>query len=297
MKHNLAHYILLLSAFILFQSCEEVIEIDLKEGDSQLVIDAGIIWDKTTNGNNQSIVISKSTGYFNPFFPKVSGASVTVTNTDTNELFVFTENAQLQGQYDCSNFVPITGNNYKLDVTIDNILYTAQEKLVATPPIAYKTIRQKAQQFQESVITEVNIYFQDDPNDENYYLIGTKPKKQAVFEYNVFDDENSNGKEMKGIFFSDELGYYKVDGDDSIDHLEIQLLAISKEYYEYLNILLDVAQSGGNPFDTVASQSTLGNIVNTSNQLKNPKGFFRLSEIVYEQTQYSDIIETDDKSK
>lgn len=278
-----------------FNSCEEVIDIDLDEGKPRLVIDAGITWDKTTTGSNQSIVISKTSGYFNPFFPKVSGATVIVTNTDTDDSFTFNENPQIKGQYDCTNFIPITNNNYRLDVTIDNILYTAQEKLIPTPDINYKTIRQKAQQFQESVITEINMYFQDDPNQENFYLIGAKPKKQAVFEYSAFDDENSNGKEIKGIYFSNELGYFKENKDDSDEHVEIQFLGISKEYYEYLNIVLDVSQSGGNPFDTVASQSTLGNVVNTNNNLENPYGFFRLSEIVYDQTKYADIIETDDK--
>jgi hypothetical protein len=62
------------------------------------------------------------------------------------------------------------------------------------------------------------------------------------------------------------------------DFVEITHYGITKEYYNYMNILLSVAGSqGGGPFAT-PSATVKGNIKNETNFDNYPLGYFRLSE-------------------
>ncbi len=273
-------FIIFISLFL--TTCEDVIQVDLKKGAPKLIIDAGIVWDTTTTGATQSVVITNSKGYYEFGTPTVSGAIVSVKNTDTDAKFDFIEENPNSGRYICNNFIPVLNNNYELTVVLNGVTYKASEKLIPTPEITRKTVKQTKQQFDDLPITEVNVYFKDNLSEENYYLFAIKPTYNFIYEYRVLDDKISNGNEMKGLYFNDEMNYN--------DNVNIQFLGISKTYYEYLNILLDVAQSSGNPFDTPASQSTLGNIINTADNRNNPYGFFRLSQVRYDVTDASNII-------
>ena len=276
-------YPLIASFFILLTSCEDVIQVDLDKAAPRLVIDAGIIWDTTNTGADQTITITQTRGYYENYTPTISNAVVQIRNKETNDVFDFTEKTPNTGQYTCVNFIPVINNTYVLTVTYNNIIYTAEEKLIETPDISKITKSYTKQQFGDGeIFTEVNIYFQDNPDQKNYYLFAAKPTYQFIYEYRAFDDENSNGREMKGVFFNDKMK----EGQDA----DLSLLGISLNYYEYLNILLNVSQSSGNPFGTPPSQSTLGNIVNTSNDKNNPYGFFRLSQLKTAKTDASHLI-------
>jgi hypothetical protein len=56
---------------LFFASCEDVVTLDLETGETRLVVDAEIIWQKGTNGNEQTIKISKTAPYYNNTTPKV----------------------------------------------------------------------------------------------------------------------------------------------------------------------------------------------------------------------------------
>ena len=53
---------------------------------SKLVIDASIKWQKGTIGNDQTIKLSTTTGFYDSVIPTVSGATVFVTNS-SNTVF------------------------------------------------------------------------------------------------------------------------------------------------------------------------------------------------------------------
>lgn len=280
-------FLLALITVVILSSCEEVIQLDLDDVPAQLVIDAAVVWDTSDNGANQTIVISKTKSYFdiNPT-PAVSNATVTVRNKNTNALFNFVETTPNSGRYECSNFVPVIDNEYELNVTSDNVLFEATETLIASPTIDSLKIKYTEQQFDDDFpVTDVKFTFKDDVNSENYYLYGVKAANRFIYEYNVISDEFSNGNEMQGVHFEDELPEGTA--------FDVQFMGISKKYHEYLNVLLPVAQSSGNPFDAAASQRPRGNIVNTSDNSNNPNGFFRLSQL----RQINSAADVDDTGK
>src|SRR6478735_5925267 len=92
--------------------CEKAINVPLKTASPRLVIDASIDWVKNTTGNEQKIILSTTTGYYNSEFPTVSGALITVTNA-SNTVFNFVETSGT-GQYVCHNFLPVIGQTYNL---------------------------------------------------------------------------------------------------------------------------------------------------------------------------------------
>ncbi|MFY7758329.1 MAG: DUF4249 domain-containing protein, partial [Flavobacterium stagni] len=74
-------YISLFVLALMFISCEDVVNVDLETAAPKLVIDANILWNKGTVGNEQTIKLSTTTGYYNTETPKVSGATVYITNS------------------------------------------------------------------------------------------------------------------------------------------------------------------------------------------------------------------------
>jgi hypothetical protein len=59
------------------------------------------------------------------------------------------------------------------------------------------------------------------------------------------------------------------------DKVTVSHYGISKEYYNYINILVSISGgNGGGPFPP----ATVGNIINTTNADNYPLGYFSLSE-------------------
>ncbi len=75
--------IILFLAFTTY-SCEDVIEVDLNEGQQRLVIDASINWFKNTSGNEQSIKLSLTAPFFNEDIEPANNAIVSISDTDGN---------------------------------------------------------------------------------------------------------------------------------------------------------------------------------------------------------------------
>ena len=78
-----------LAVFITFFSCDDKIDVDVPEAPPRLVIEASLDWEKGTAGNNQTIKLSTSTPFFqNMLNTSVIGATVNVTNNDSNAVFL-----------------------------------------------------------------------------------------------------------------------------------------------------------------------------------------------------------------
>ena len=80
----------LLAVLITFISCDDKIDVAVPEATPRLVIEASIDWEQGTAGNNQTVKLSTSSPFFdNNSDTSVIGASVKVTNNNTNEEFIF----------------------------------------------------------------------------------------------------------------------------------------------------------------------------------------------------------------
>jgi Domain of unknown function (DUF4249) len=259
--------ILALFALIFLTSCEDVVDIDLDTAAPKLVIDANILWQKGTAGNEQRIKLSTTTGFYSTEIPTVSNATVFVTNSSAT-VFTFTEIVPNTGEYICLNFVPVVNETYTLTVIVNGVTYTATETLLATPDIDY--VEQTTVQGIGGDLLQVKFFFQDNGLEDNNYLIIVKKSDEVIPELGSISDEFFQGNQMFGFYSDDEL--------EAGDQLTFGLQAMSLRYYNYMNKLINIVGSTGNPFATPPA-TLRGNIINQTDANNYPLGYFHMSEV------------------
>lgn len=247
--------------------CEEPITVDLDTAAPRLVIEASINWQKGSDGSQQKILLTTTAPYYNSVIPKVSGATVFITNS-TNDVFNFVEVEPNSGAYLCNNFVPVIGETYQLTVIQGGQTYKATEKLIKVPAISGVTQRSDVGLTGSDI--EVKFLFQDDGSEDNFYLSRYDTTVNAFPEYGVDYDLFQQGNVMFGLYFNEDIG--------PGDKITYTLYGISQLYYNYMNKLLSVSGiNGGSPFQTPPA-TVRGNITNQTDPSNYPLGFFRLSE-------------------
>lgn len=266
MKKLILFFKLIATYFILI-GCEDVIEVNLEETKPKLVIEATILWHKGTNGNIQKIKLSTTTGYYNTSIPYVSNAIVSIAD-ESNTIFQFDEIPET-GEYICTNFIPQLNINYTLTIIHEGETYTSTEKLIPVPSIDNVEQRNDAGFTGEDI--EVKFYYQDNGLENNFYLTQFNTNSANFPEYEVDDDQYFQGNQMFGLYSNEDL--------KSNDYVIFTLQGISERTYNYLNVLLGIAGgNGGSPFSTPPA-TVRGNIINQTNEVNYPLGYFRLSEI------------------
>ncbi len=260
--------ILLLSIFF-FISCEDVIDVDLDTEAPRLVIDANINWQKGTSGNIQTINLSTSTGYYQDTIPKVTGASVFITNS-SNITFTFLEELSptgISGRYTCNDFVPIIGEIYNLTVIYNEQTYSATDILLATPEIT--DIEQENDLGLNNDQIGIKVNFNDFPLQENFFLSRFETIFSPFPEFQTWSDEAFEGNKISALFAHEDL--------EVGSNIDISIFGISRSYYNYMNILISNANGGG-PFG-LPPVKIKGNIKNETNPDNYALGYFRLGEI------------------
>ncbi len=262
--------ILAFFGLILVSSCEKVVDIDLNTMAPKLVIDAAIKWQKGTLGNVQTIKLSTTNSYYNDQVPTVSGATVFITDA-ANNVFNFVE-SNVAGSYVCSNFTPVLNRNYTLTVNSNGATYIATETLKSVPSI------DRMEQINNAGFSgkdiEIKSYYTDNGATQDYYLSKFKPSYTAIPIYFAQEDISFQGNQIFSLYRSDKL--------KPGQNFEVTLSGISKQYYNYMRILISIAgnNSGGSPFQS-PSATVRGNIINTTNDANYPLGYFSLSEQDY----------------
>lgn len=271
MKTTIKYISLIL--FIILTACEDVIEVDLQEAPTKLVIEASLDWQKGTSGNSQLIKLSTSTPFYEVSFKPAFGAIVLVTNIDTGEQIAFQD--QNNGNYTTTNFTPIIGDTYELTINYQGEIFTAREVMTAVPPIQ-EIFQTKDDGFNKEDL-EVHVTFTDPEAEENYYLFKFLKEGELFPDFEDAKDEFINGNEIDW--------WYEIEEDDRDDltpfkpgdTVYITMHGISKEYYEYIKILIE--QMGGTGLFASTPVALKGNCVNQTNPENHPHGYFRLTEV------------------
>ena len=264
---------LALLLLVFFTACTDVIDVEVPSEEPRLVIEASINWEKGTSGSNQTIYLSKSTPFFetNGNVP-VSGASVVITNTSDGSFFEF--NDQNDGSYTTSNFIPVLNDSYTLEVMSEGETYSAQETFMPVVPIL--EVYQSTEKFLPEVL-EVNFDFLDPVEEENYYYIKFKEQADTFPRLLDFKDEFVNGN-LISVFNerqeNEDINQVEYAPGDTVN---MELIGISKRYYEYIQLLINQSESGG-PFDTTPV-ALRGNCTNQNDPNNFAHGYFRLTEV------------------
>lgn len=270
--------IYLYSYFIIsfvFFSCTDVIDVDVPYGGPRMVIEASLDWEKGTSGNEQIIKLSKMTPYFDDVSINiVQGAIVSVTNDENNQVVQFVD--QNDGSYSTFDFIPVVNQSYTLEVVFDGETYIAKETL--TPVVTIEKVDQSTENGFDKDVIEVNIYFNDPVEYENYYLTKFHERKDLLPTLRDVSDEFTNGNKMH-VFF--EKFENKDTNEKELipgDIVDIELYGISKTYYNYIRLLIEQNGAHGDPFSTTPAPLR-GNCTNPANPDNYALGYFRLTEV------------------
>jgi len=260
---------------IIFSSCTDVIDVDVPFDGPRLVIEASLDWEKGTQGNDQTIKLSVTIPYFDDISTDiVTGASVKVTEGTDGRVVQFTD--QNDGTYTTSEFIPVINQSYTLEVVYNGEVYIAKE--ILTPVVDIAMVDQSTENGFNKDVIEVNIYFFDPVDEDNFYLTKFHERKDLFPTLFDISDEFTNGNEMY-VF------YEKFDGRDTEekellpgDIVDIELYGISKTYFNYIRLLISQHQSENNPFSTTPSPLR-GNCTNPQNPDNFAWGYFRLTQV------------------
>ncbi len=256
-------------------SCTDVIDVDVPYGGPRMVIEASLDWEKGTLGNEQSIKLSEMTPYFDDVSTNVvKGAFVKVTNDNNGKFVQFID--QNDGNYSTSNFIPIINQSYTLEVNYNGETYIAKE--ILTPVVDIEKVDQSTENGFDKDVIEVNIYFNDPVEYENYYFIKFQERKDLLPILVDVSDEFTNGNKMH-VFF--EKFENKETNEKELlpgDIVDIELYGISKTYFNYIRLLIEQNGTRGDPFSTTPAPLR-GNCTNPDNIDNYAWGYFRLTEV------------------
>jgi len=197
------YIVALLSATLLFYSCEEVINPDLEQAEPVLVIDA---WLNNSPGNQQ-ILLSRSQPYFENVLPTgVSGASVNVTD-ENGKVYAFSETEP--GVY---TWTPVgnevfgeVGLTYQLSVQVGTEDFSADARMGRAPAIDSITffLQEGGQFFDDQYQAE---FWSTDPIEPNdaYWIKTFKNGEQLLKPSEIltaYDAGFSKGSNFNGVPF------------------------------------------------------------------------------------------------
>lgn len=287
-------YSVLILFTLSFISCEDVVEIALPTNEPRLVFDGLIRVDTTQEFVNVKVKITKT----NSFYEDVD----LVSDIETIYIYYGTEN----------EFGEIVGGlfSYLAEVQPGSGIYEPDPNFTSDQRIRTSDINDEtafwlfvehedrkyaAKTYYESSVpidnvfqgdgtlfdeeqTEIVLSYTDNPDKENYYL---------------FDFDNANFLTSEDTFYEGQAFSFSYFYDSDLapgDEIEISILGSSKDFYDYMNLLLEQSEGGFGPFATPAA-TVRGNVFdvtgidnidnfNNVNDVDNfPLGYFSVSQV------------------
>lgn len=250
MKYFKIMTLMLIAAMLV--SCEKVIDIDLEQAESQIVIEAEL----KAGSNPFEVKISKSKPYFEENETEfVSNASVSLSDENGNVI----ELSHTQNGLYIADVIGVINVEYTLLVNVNGREYRAKSKVneaVQLTGLEYE--------FQEGFgpLEEgyaVYFKFSDPPSTQNFYRVIHKingEEQNSGSDFIVEDDRLFNGNNVRLSLARKafELG----------DTIEVSLVHINEETYEYFSALQDILGGNGGPGASAAPGNPISNWSNNA---------------------------------
>lgn len=280
--------IFLLILLIILLSCEDVIEVNLGDGKSQLTVDAIL----TNLNEEQQIRLSLSGDYFTPesVIP-ISNATVKMTDNNNNNFsFTYSEN----GKYILNEELNFrVGDVFELEITYNNEIFTAISEIKRVPQIDSITWSRERLIFGDiDSIWVTQFWAVDLPGLGDAYwvralrngVVNNNPSRINI----AFDGAPGRGSKADNIAFTLPLRASITPGGfagppNTDDFLEVgesvgvNLYGISVEFAEYLNILREQLNNGG-IFATLPANLP-SNIINKNQDGSKALGWFEVCNV------------------
>jgi hypothetical protein len=208
-------------------ACKKVIQVDLRESVSRVVIEAEI----TNAPGPYDFKISRTIPYSNDnYFPPVEGADVQVT--DSNNGIVYTATEIRPGTYRM-NFSGVIRHSYRLKVMVDSQEYTASSTMPSFVPLDSVSFAVNTDFNGKKEINAV-ANFQDPPGLGNNYQFIEYVNGRQIPNIFVFEDRLSDGRYVEDALYNDS-SYMKKN-----DTLMLKMYCVDRPTYDYFFTLAQI---------------------------------------------------------
>ena len=213
-----------------FSACEKVIEFNLADSKSTIVIEATI----TNNRDPFTVLVSKTSPYFGTATTNlVSGAKVSV-RVENGIPKYFKES--FPGVYKLEKITVTSKNWYILDVEYEGITYSARSYLNDLVPIMDFSLSYFDGFGLFDSGYKVNCFIRDPAGIKNYYrmkIYVNGELNENEGEINIYSDELFDGKVIGLVQHS---AVFK-----ETDHILVELQSIDKATYDYFSTLESIS--------------------------------------------------------
>lgn len=240
---NIINILICFIVLVALNSCERVIDVDIKPNSTKLVIEGNI----TNVSGAQIISISKTVPYSDPnVYPPVSGAVITVSSISGTYTFRETQ----PGQYVNSTIRARPGQDFSLKVTLDNQIYTS----TATMPqqISLDSLGISEVVFGAKVLKTVTVFYQDPVSALNSYRFVMSVNGVLVKQIFTINDELTNGHPVNSLLYQTDVTLKKG------DRIDVEMQCIDPFVYDYWNSLSK--QGGNGPNNSATPSNPISNI-------------------------------------
>ncbi len=241
--------------------CEDVIDVEITDQETRLVVDGLIRVDRIEQYIPIEIKLSLSSNFFEENLP-TSAESVLITYEEIEDNIVVSQGSSSLAETSPGSGIYVPDPNFSSDQRIptsaldrdyvytlfvrhEGRLYLAQTKFVPVVPL--NSIEQGNSTLFGDNETEVIVNYNDPPVEDNYYLFDFD-----FGEYLVTEDEFYQGQEFEFSFFYEQ-------SFESGTVLEISILGVDQTFYDYMNQLIVQSGDSQGPFQTPVS-TVRGNV-------------------------------------
>lgn len=224
-------------------SCQDVIDLDIPQEDSRLVIDALIRVQSDQFVQRFGVQVYESTGFYD---------QIPTTNLEqiTMDSLILQDTANPgSGLYE--NYLAprgLTKDEVVFQVRHKSQLYLARAIYQNSSPIE-KLEQGPGNQFNDH--TELIVSFQDDPDADNFYLFDF-----GEGNYMVSSDKLYNGQNY-------QFSYKYNKKIETGKEVTVSILGIDRSFFNYMTILINQTKEETDLFDTPVS-TLRGNIINVT---------------------------------
>ncbi|MEP2237214.1 MAG: DUF4249 domain-containing protein [Maribacter sp.] len=261
-------YLIILLAISFFTSCEDVIDVELPEDVSRLIVNGVIRVDENEEYLPIEIVVTESSSFFEENTVASINSAIIYYGTPREDAPEILEGGGISNlaevepgsgkwvpdpSFDSDQRIRISnineGDVFQLLITTDNEQYLATTTYVKSVPI--DSLEQGDETLFSGDETEVIVSFTDPGDSDDFYLLDLD-----FGEFLVTEDEFYQGQTFVFSYFYDnelELNTSSV--------VDVSLIGVDEPFYNYMNQI--IVQSGGDqgPFQTPAA-TVRGNVIN-----------------------------------
>lgn len=241
-------------------SCQKVIDLDLKDAEQKMVVDA-IITDEV--GNNAISIIKSKSFYESNTFDTLQNAVVWVKNITTNQIYNFDLNGN--NIYTNATIVAVPEQVYQLNIVVDKDTITGLCE-VPKQKVLLDSIKVEKSEF--SVFAGRDIWvgvpvYKDPAGRGNNYLLRSYLNGMKRVSSDFDNDEYIDGQINKSAISFRSLDPESDDPEFEVgDTLTVELLNISRPVYNFYSTLAQnssaIVSNPANPVSNISGKNAMG---------------------------------------